>query len=80
MRGTGQERGSRQENRRGGVNNKGEGATVQATVPGKSRADVSVHGFWKLCTYTLFDIRSVNLDAGSYLCQTSSNALKIADK
>ena len=40
---------------------------VQVEVPADSRADVSAHGFWKRGTITMFDIRIVNLDAGSYL-------------
>ena len=40
----------------GEENEGGEGATGQATVPDESRADVSVHGFWKWGTSALFDI------------------------
>ena len=47
----------------------------QVEVPAELRADVSAHGFWKRGTTTIFDIRIVNLDAGSYLCMTSENAL-----
>ena len=42
--------------------------------------DVSVHGFWKWGTNALFDVRIVNLDAGSYLPQTSEKALATAEK
>ena len=61
-------------------NKDGEGATGQAMVPGESRADVSVHGLWKWVTSTLFDMRIVNLDAGSYLRQISINDLETAEK
>ena len=46
--------------------------TEQATVPDESHVDVSIHGFWKWGTTTLFDMRVVNLDAVSYLHQTST--------
>ena len=39
-------------------------------VPAESRADVSNYGFWKQGTITMFDIKIVNLNAGSYLCMT----------
>ena len=42
--------------------------------------DVSVHGFWKWGTTALFDMRIFNLDAVSYLRQTSAKALETADK
>ena len=57
-----------------------EGATVQPRVPDESRVDVSVHGFWKWGTSTLFDMRIVNLDAASYLRQTSAEDLETAEK
>ena len=56
------------------------GDTGQATVPDDSRADVSVHGFWKWGTTALFDMRIVNLYVGSYLRHTSANALTTAEK
>ena len=43
----------------------------QVEVFAESRADVSAHGFWKRGTTAVFDIRIVNLDAGSYLRMTS---------
>ena len=43
------------------------GRPGQVQVPAESRADVSTHCFWKRGTTTMFDIRIVNLDAGSYL-------------
>ena len=57
-----------------------EGATGQATVPGESQADVSIHGLWKLVTTALFDMRIFNLDAVSYLRQTSAKALETVEK
>ena len=50
------------------------------TLPDESRADVSVHGFWKWGNFALFDMRILNLDVGSYLHQTSKKALEKADK
>ena len=49
--------------------------TGQVLVPAESRADVSAHGFWKGGTTVMFDIRIVNLNAGSYLCMTPEKAL-----
>ena len=43
------------------------GQLGQVVVPEVLRADVIAHGFWKQGTNTMFDIRIVNLDAGSYL-------------
>ena len=43
------------------------GQPGQVVVPAESMADVSAHGFWKRGTTVMFDIRVVNLDAGSYL-------------
>ena len=42
----------------------------QVLVPADLRADVSAYGFWKRGTTTMFGIRIVNLDAGSYLRMT----------
>ena len=55
-------------------------ATVQATVPDESRADVAAHGLWKWGTYALFDMRIVKVDAGCYLRKTSAKALTMAEK
>ena len=53
----------------GGQENKiRESVMVQAIFPNKSWADVSIYGFWKWGTSTLFDMRIVNLDAVYYLC------------
>ena len=49
-------------------------------VHDESQADVSVHGFWKWGTNALFAMRIVNIDTGSYLCQTSTKALAAAEK
>ena len=46
----------------------------------ESRADVSIHGFWRWGATALFDMRIVNLDAGSYLRQTSAKAPATAEK
>ena len=42
--------------------------------------DVSAHGFWKRGTTAMFDIRIVNLGAGSYLRMTPEKALAKAEK
>ena len=54
--------------------------TGQVLVPAESRADVSAHGFWKCGTTAMFDIRIVNLDAGSYLRMTPEKALANSEK
>ena len=51
------------------------GQPGQVVVTAESRADVSAHGFWKRRTIAMFDIRIVNLDAGSYLSMTPEKAL-----
>ena len=56
------------------------GQPVQVVVPAELRADVSAHGFWKRGTTVMFDIRIVNLDAGSYLRMTPEKALAKAEK
>ena len=56
------------------------GQPGHVVVPAESRADVSAHNFWKRGTTTMFDIRIVNLDAGSYLRMTPEKALANADK
>ena len=56
------------------------GQPVQVQVPAESRADVSTHILWKQRTTTMFDIRIVNLDAGSYLRMTPEKALAKAEK
>ena len=52
----------------------------QVEVPAESRADISAHGLWKRGTTAMFDIRIVNLDAGSYLCMTPETAIAKAEK
>ena len=47
----------------------------QVEVPAESMPDVSAHGFWKRGTTAMFDIRIVNLYAGSYLRMTPKKAL-----
>ena len=54
------------------------GQPEQVQVPAESREDVSTHGFWKQGTTAMFDIRIVNLDAGSYLRMTPEKALSKA--
>ena len=56
------------------------GQPGQVVVPAVSRADVSAHGFWKRGTTTMFDIRIINLNAGSYLRMTPEKALAKAEK
>ena len=52
----------------------------QVEVPADSRADVSAYGFWKQGTIAMFDIRIINLDAGSYLRMTPEKVLAKAEK
>ena len=56
------------------------GQPGQVVVPAESRADVSTHGFRKRGTIAMFDIRIVNLNAGSYLCMTLEKSLAKAEK
>ena len=56
------------------------GQPGQVVVLAESRADVSAHGFWKQGTTAMFDIRIVNLDAGSCLRMTPEKALAKAEK
>ena len=56
------------------------GQPGQVVVPAESRADVSVHGLWKRETTTMFDIRIVNLDAGSYLLRMTPEKALEAEK
>ena len=48
----------------------------QVAVPTESSSYVSAHGFWKQGTTVVFDIRIVNLDAGSYLCTAPEKSLE----
>ena len=43
------------------------GQPGQVVVPAESRADVNAHGFWKRGATTMFKIRVLSLNAGSYL-------------
>ena len=52
----------------------------QVIVYVESRAEVSAQGFWKRETTTMFDIRIVNFDAGSYLRMTPEKDLAKAEK
>ena len=52
------------------------GQPGQVVVPAESKADVSAHSFWKRGTTAMFDIRIVNLDAGSYLRMTPEKDLE----
>ena len=54
--------------------------TVHVSVTVESRTDISTHGFCKQGTTAIFDIRIVNLDAGSYLCMTPEKALAKVEK
>ena len=56
------------------------GQPGQVVVPAELRADVSAHDFWKRGTTEMFDIRIVNLDAGSYLRMTPEKVLAKAEK
>ena len=56
------------------------GQPGQVVVPSELRSDVSAHGFWKRGTTAMFDIRIVNLDAGSYLHMPPEKALAKAEK
>ena len=56
------------------------GQPVQIVVSAESRSDVSAQGSWKRGTTAIFNIRIVNLDAGSYLLMTPGKALAKAEK
>ena len=56
------------------------GQLGQVVVPAELWADVSAYGFWKRGTTAMFDIRIVNLDAGSYLRMTPEKALAKVEK
>ena len=58
----------------------GQGAIWKATAPDESRVDVSVHGFWKWGTSSLFDMQTINLYVHSYLHQTYAKALATSEK
>ena len=52
----------------------------QVGLPAESRADISAHSFWKQGSTEIFDIQTVNLDAGSYLRMTPEKDLARAEK
>ena len=52
----------------------------QVEIPADVRADISAHGFWNRGTTTMFDIRIVNLEAGSYLRMKPEKALPKLEK
>ena len=56
------------------------GQPEQVVVPAESRETVSTHSFCKPGTTAMFNIRIVNLDAGSYLRMTPETALAKAEK
>ena len=56
------------------------GQPGQVVVPAESHAHVNAHGFWKQGTTAMFDIQTVNLDAGSYLRMTPEKALAKPEK
>ena len=56
------------------------GQPGQLVVSAESRADISTHGFWKQGNTTMFDIKIVNLNTGSYLHMTPEKALAKAEK
>ena len=56
------------------------GKPGQVVVPAESKADMSAHGFWKRGTTAMFNIRIVNLNAGSYLNMTPAKALAKTEK
>ena len=56
------------------------GQPGQVVVPIESKADVSSHGLWKRGTTAMFEVRIVNLDAGSYLRMTLEKALVKEEK
>ena len=49
-------------------------------APEETWADIGAHGFWRQGTTALFDIRIVNLDAGSNLRRTPEKDLVKAEK
>ena len=52
----------------------------QVAVPTESMAYINAHGVWKWGTTTMFNIRNVSLDTGSYLYMTQEKDLAKADK
>ena len=53
---------------------------VQVAVPVESRYDVSAHGFCNQGIITMFGIKIVNLNVGSYLHMMYKRDLEIVDK
>ena len=56
------------------------GQSGQIVVPVESIPDIIPHSFWKRGTTAMFDIRLVNLEAGSYLRMMPEKALAKAVK
>ena len=56
------------------------GQPGQVVVPAELNAHVIPDGFWKRGTTAIFDIRIVNLDAGSYLRMTPEKNLAKVEK
>ena len=52
----------------------------KVALPAVLRDDVSTCGFWKQGTTAMFDVRIVNLDAGSCLCMMPKKYLAKAEK
>ena len=49
-------------------------------LPAELWAEFSAHSFWKRGTTVMFDVKFINLDAGSYLRTISKNVLGKAEK
>ena len=56
------------------------GQPGQVLVLAELMADISAHSLWKRGTTAMFDIRIINLDAGSYLRMTPEKALEKSER